>query len=309
MRQGVLTHINGAGAANGPAGDQTFEPSQGSFPNGLDSVMNIRSLRHGTPISIRWFKDIRLADVPLVGGKNASLGELYSNLSDAGVRVPNGFALTAQAYRDALTEAAAWDKLHRLLDTLDKTQAVELVRCAAEARAIVYAATGTDRLRLEIAQAYTQLEAEYGSGVAVAVRSSATAEDLPTASFAGQHESFLNIRGAEDLFEACRRCFASIFTDRAISYRTDQGFDHFKVALSVGVMKWYGPTGPRAASSSRSIPNRASATSFFITGAYGLGENIVQGLVDPDEFYVHKRLSGSDIGLFSAARSGRSNSA
>ena len=186
---------------------------------------------------IRWFKDIGLEDVPLVGGKTASLGELYSTLSPQGVRVPNGFALTAKAYRDALSDAGAWEKLRALLDGVDKRRIVDLAKRAAEARAIVYAATDRDDLRREVEQAYRQLEQEYGANVAVAVRSSATAEDLPTASFAGQHDSFLNIRGPHDLIKACRRCFASLFTDRAISYRIDNGFDHFKVALSVAVMK------------------------------------------------------------------------
>src|SRR5450830_327816 len=237
---------------------------------------------------ISWFSHIRLADVALVGGKNASLGELYSVLSDQGIRVPNGFALTALAYRDALKAAGAWDRLHQILDTVDKTHVDVLAKCAAEARAIVYEATATDRLRHEIADAYRRLESEYGADVAVAVRSSATAEDLPTASFAGQHDSFLNIRGADDLFEACRRCFASIFTDRAICYRIDNGFDHFKVALSVGVMKMV--RSDRASSGVTFTLDTESGFRdvVFITGVYGLGENIVQGTVDPDEFYVHK---------------------
>jgi len=238
--------------------------------------------------NIRWFRDIRLGDVGLVGGKNASLGELYSFLSEQGVCVPNGFALTADAYRNALTEARVWARLHRLLDTVDKTRIDVLVQRAAEARAIVFDATGTSRLRREIAESYQQLEKDYGTNVAVAVRSSATAEDLPTASFAGQHESFLNVRGESDVFEACRRCFASIFTDRAISYRIDNGFDHFKVALSVGVMKMV-----RADRASSGVVFTLDTESgfrdvVFITGVYGLGENIVQGRVDPDEFYVHK---------------------
>ena len=237
---------------------------------------------------VGWFRDIRLHDVAVVGGKNASLGELYSVLSAQGVRVPNGFALTAQSYRDALTQAGAWERLHQLLDAVDKTRMDVLARCAAEARAIVFDATGTDRLRQDIVEGYRQLESEYGANVAVAVRSSATAEDLPTASFAGQHESFLNVRGAGDVFEACRRCFASIFTDRAISYRIDNAFDHFKVALSVGIMKMV--RADRA--SSGVIFTLDTESGFrdvvFITGVYGLGENIVQGTVDPDEFYVHK---------------------
>jgi pyruvate, water dikinase len=237
---------------------------------------------------IRWFKDIRLEDVPLVGGKTASLGELYSALSPEGVRVPNGFALTAAAYRDALTHAGAWERLRALFAGVDKRRIADLAKRAAAARSIVYAATDRPELRREIEQAYRQLEQEYGANVAVAVRSSATAEDLPTARFAGQHESFLNIRGPRDLMDACRRCFASLFTDRAISYRIDNGFDHFKVALSVAVMKMV--RSDLAASGV--IFTLDTETSFrdvvFVTGAYGLGENVVQGTVDPDEFYVHK---------------------
>ena len=179
--------------------------------------------------NVRRFATLRLADVPLVGGKNASLGELYAELGGAGVRVPNGFALTADAYRDALTAAGAWPRLHALLDGLDVTDLALLAQRAHQARQIVYDATGTDDLSTAIADSYRKLEEEYGDNVAVAVRSSATAEDLPTASFAGQHESYLNISGANDLFEACRLCFASLFTDRAIVYRVNNGFDHFKV--------------------------------------------------------------------------------
>ena len=237
---------------------------------------------------VRWFSELRNSDVPLVGGKNASLGEMYSALSSEGVKVPNGFALTAQAYRDALAEAGAGDRLHRLLDGLVKGDVKLLAERATAAREIVYAATGTERLRSEIAPAYRALEKQYGADVAVAVRSSATAEDLPTASFAGQHDTFLHIRGEKDLVEACRRCFASIFTDRAIVYRIDNGFDHFKVALSVGVMKMVRSD----LASSGVIFTLDTQSGFrevvFITGSYGLGENVVQGQVDPDEFYVHK---------------------
>jgi pyruvate,water dikinase len=237
---------------------------------------------------VRWFASLGIADVPEVGGKNASLGELYSRLGAAGVRVPNGFALTAAAYRQALTDAGAWDRLHALLDPLDVTDVAALSRAAAAAREIVYAATGTETLRGVIVEAYAGLEREYGPAVAVAVRSSATAEDLPNASFAGQHESYLNITGEVDLFEACRRCFASLFTDRAIVYRANNGFDHFRVALSVGVMKMV--RSDRA--SSGVIFTLDTESGFrdvvFITGSYGLGENVVQGKVDPDEFHVHK---------------------
>ncbi len=240
------------------------------------------------PSYVRWFREIRIEDVPLVGGKNASLGELYSVMSAEGVMVPNGFALTAQAYRNSLAAADAASRLHRLLDGLDKSDVETLATRAAEARRIVYDATGGDALRQQIAASYRNLEETYGANVAVAVRSSATAEDLPTASFAGQHDSFVNIRGEDDVFEACRRCFASIFTDRAIVYRLDNGFDHFKVALSVGVMKMV--RSDLAASGVIFTLDTESGFRdvVFITGVYGLGESIVQGRADPDEFYVHK---------------------
>jgi pyruvate,water dikinase len=240
------------------------------------------------PRYVRWFADLRSEDVALVGGKNASLGELYSALTVEGVRVPNGFALTAQAYRDALDEAGAWERLARLLKDLGGADVRRLAANAAQAREIVYAATGTETLRSQLVEGYRLLEKQYGEDVAVAVRSSATAEDLPTASFAGQHESFLNVRGADDLFEACRRCFASVFTDRAIVYRNDNGFDHLKIGLSVGIMKMV-----RSDLSASGVTFTLDTESGFrdvvlVTGAYGLGENVVQGRVDPDEFYVHK---------------------
>ncbi|MDR3510014.1 MAG: phosphoenolpyruvate synthase [Caulobacteraceae bacterium] len=238
---------------------------------------------------IRGFDQLGSGDVGLVGGKTASLGELTSALSGAGVTVPPGFAITAKAYRDALTEADAWPRLHELLDGLDKTDVDRLAERGAEARRIVYEATGGAALRREIIAAYRALKAACGGKtLAVAVRSSATAEDLPSASFAGQHESFLNVRGEAELVDACRRCFASIFTDRAIGYRLDNGFDHFKVYLSVAVMKMVRSD----VGSSGVIFTLDTETGFrdvvFVTGAYGLGENIVQGAVDPDEFYVHK---------------------
>jgi pyruvate,water dikinase len=261
--------------------------------NGSEAAIATRIPAAGAPQMatqsyVRWFKDIRLEDVAQVGGKTASLGELYGALSGTGVVVPNGFALTAAAYRDALTEAGASATLHHLLDGLDKDDMAQLAERAKAAREAVYAATGGAALRAQIAEAYRALELEAGRDVAVAVRSSATAEDLPTASFAGQHESYLNIRGEEAVVEACRNCFASIFTDRAIIYRLNNGFDHFKVALSVAVMRMV-----RADMGASGVIFTLDTESgfrdvVFITGAYGLGENVVQGTVDPDEFYVHK---------------------
>ncbi|MGY4417662.1 pyruvate,water dikinase [Bradyrhizobium sp. JR6.1] len=241
---------------------------------------------------------------PWWGAKPASLGELYSALARHGVKVPNGFALVASAYRDALTEAGAWDELGGLLAGLDKRNIADLAKRARAARAIVYAATDQEYLRREVADAYRQLEQEYGANVAVAVRSSATAEDLPTASFAGQHQSFLNVRGPDDLVLACRRCFASLFTDRAISYRIDNGFDHFKVALSVAVMKMV--RSDLAASGVIFTLDTESGYRdvVFVTGAYGLGENIVQGTVDPDEFYVHKPTFNSGFRAVLSRRMG-----
>jgi pyruvate, water dikinase len=238
--------------------------------------------------NVRWFGELRSEDIASVGGKNAALGELYSALSSKGVKVPNGFALTAALYRSALTQAQAWPRLQRLLASLAPNDVAGLATAAAEARAIVYEATGTPTVRAAVVEGYGLLEAEYGEGVAVAVRSSATAEDLPTASFAGQHESFLNVEGPDDVFEACRQCFASVFTDRAIVYRNDNGFDHLKIGLSVGVMKMVRSD----CAASGVIFTLDTESGFrdvvFITGAYGLGENVVQGRVDPDEFYVHK---------------------
>jgi len=237
---------------------------------------------------IRFFEEFGIGDVPLVGGKNASLGEMFQKLSEQGVRVPHGFAITAEAYKYMLDSAGAWDALHAELDDLDPDDVTALARKGKRAREIVYGAGLPDDLAAEIVAAYRMLQDEYGEEVSLAVRSSATAEDLPTASFAGQQETFLNIKGSESLLDACQRCFASLFTDRAIHYRVDQGFDHFRVWLSIGVMKMV-----RSDLASSGVMFTLDTESgfndvVFVTGAYGLGENVVQGAVDPDEFYVHK---------------------
>lgn len=237
---------------------------------------------------IRSFSTIGLDDVALVGGKNASLGELFQELTPLGVRIPNGFAVTAAAYRHVLDQAKAWEPLRKSLAGLDPNDTDDLAARARHAREIVYGAGLPDELRKEILDAYADLESEYGAPLSVAVRSSATAEDLPTASFAGQHESFLNVVGEEQLLESYRRCLASTFTDRAIHYRIDQGFDHFDIGLSVGIMKMV-----RSDLAASGVIFTLDTESGFrdvvlVTGAYGLGENVVKGAVNPDEFTVFK---------------------
>jgi pyruvate,water dikinase len=240
------------------------------------------------PKLIRWFNEIGLSDVGLVGGKNASLGEMYRELSPLGIKVPNGFAITADAYRYVLDSAEAWPRLHEALDGLNPNDVADLARRGHLARDIVYGALLPDDLQTQILDAYHKLIAEYGAQMTVAVRSSATAEDLPTASFAGQHATYLNVSGDALLLDAVRRCFASLFMDRAIHYRVDQGFDHFKVFLSVGVMKMVRSDLGASGVAFTLDTETGFRDVVFLTGAYGIGENIVQGAVDPDEFYVHK---------------------
>ncbi len=237
---------------------------------------------------IRWFSELGIGDVPLVGGKNASLGEMYQNLREEGVRVPNGFAVTATAYRDVLDHNNAWPLLHEALDELDPDNMDDLQRRGARARQIIDDCELPSDLREQISQGFEQLAQEYGEGFSVAVRSSATAEDSPEASFAGQNDTYLNVASAEALLDAYKRCLASNFTDRSIHYKFDNGFDYFKVDLSVVVMKMVrsdlGASGV--------MFSLDTETGFkdvvFINAALGLGENVVQGTIDPDSFYVHK---------------------
>ena len=237
---------------------------------------------------VRWFSELSIGDVGLVGGKNASLGEMYRELVPLGVPVPDGFALTAAAYRDALARAGAWEGLHAALDGLDKNDVAALARAGSRCRELVYGAGLTEAMETEILAAYRELRARHGEELSLAVRSSATAEDLPTASFAGQHDTYLNVTGERALLDAVRRCQASLFTDRAISYRIDQGFDHFQVALSVAVQKMVRSDLASAGVMFSIDTETGFADAVFITGAWGLGENVVQGAVDVDEFYVHK---------------------
>ena len=237
---------------------------------------------------IRWFEETTIDDVPLVGGKNASLGEMYRELTSKGVRIPNGFSVTAEAYWHTLKAGGILEKLKKTMEGLDTADVAELAKRGKNVRDLILGAGIPDDLWEEIKTGYDRLCEQYGEDTDVAVRSSATAEDLPTASFAGQQETYLNIRGYPGLRDACIRCFASLFTDRAISYRVTNKFDHFKVGLSIGIMKMVRSD----LASSGVIFTLDTETGFrdvvFITGTYGLGENIVQGQVNPDEFYVFK---------------------
>ena len=226
-------------------------------------------------------------DVEHVGGKNASLGEMISNLAGAGVSVPGGFATTAQAYRDFLELSGLNDQIHAALDALDVDDVNALARTGAQIRQWIMEAEFPEKLNEDIRTAFATLSAG-NPDMAVAVRSSATAEDLPDASFAGQQETFLNIRGVENVIRAAKEVFASLFNDRAISYRVHQGFDHKLVALSAGVQRMVRSETGTAGVMFTLDTESGFRDVVFITGAYGLGETVVQGAVNPDEFYVHK---------------------
>ncbi len=237
---------------------------------------------------ILWFKDVQIEDIPYVGGKNASLGEMYGNLTKKGVRVPNGFSITAYAYRYFLKHAGIDQAIKNALRGLNTHDMKNLSDRGQKVRALIRAAEFPSELKVAISKAYKDLCKEYGSKTDVAVRSSATAEDLPDASFAGQQETYLNIRGDHDLMEACKKCFASLFTNRAISYREDKHFGHFKIALSIGVQKMVRSDLASSGVMFSIDTETGFENAVFVTGAYGLGENIVQGAVNPDEFYVFK---------------------
>jgi pyruvate,water dikinase len=237
---------------------------------------------------VMWFDELQLKDIPEVGGKNASLGEMRQNLQKQGVNIPDGYAITAAAYRHLIASAGIWDKIKEVLKDLDTHDMDNLSTRGKKVRDLIYNAPVPKDLRDEIVKAYRRLCDEYGKNTDVAVRSSATAEDLPDASFAGQQETFLNIRGEEALIDACKRCFASLFTDRAISYRFDKGFDYETVFLSIGVQKMV-----RSDIGASGVIFSIDTESGFkdvvlVTSSYGLGETVVQGTVNPDEFYVFK---------------------
>ncbi len=237
---------------------------------------------------VLWYKDITIKDVPLVGGKNASLGEMIKYLEPQGVRVPNGFVVTAEAYRHFMKKTGLDKFIKKALKGLDTKNLKDLAKRGEEIRKVIRAAKMPADLKQIIVRNYIQLEKIYGRNADVAVRSSATAEDLPGASFAGEHETYLNIRGVDELLEAVQADFASLFTDRAISYRADKGFDHMKVALSAGVQKMVrsdlGCSGVMFSIDTES----GFKNVVLINGSWGLGEMIVQGEVTPDEFLVFK---------------------
>ncbi|USN45848.1 MAG: phosphoenolpyruvate synthase [Candidatus Woesearchaeota archaeon] len=237
---------------------------------------------------ILWFDQLGIEDVPLVGGKNASLGEMYRELVPKGVLVPNGFAITATAYHYLLEKAGIRNQIKQILSDLDTTNMKNLSERGHKVRELIRSAKFPQELHDVIVEAYGNMCKQYGDNCDVAVRSSATAEDLPDASFAGQQETYLNIRGPEDLIMACKKCFASLFTNRAISYRVDKDFDHFSIGLSIGVQKMVRSDLATSGVMFSIDTESGFQNVIFVTGAYGLGENVVQGAVNPDEFYIFK---------------------
>ena len=232
---------------------------------------------------IKWFADAGIEDVPLVGGKNASLGEMVRELAAKGVKVPNGFSVTADGYRHLLRETGVDRQISQVLSDLDTRDIDNLRSRASQVRHAIIAAKLPEDLEAAIVHAYEDFRCGEVEPPDVAVRSSATAEDLPDASFAGQQETYLNVEGSRALLDTVRRCFASLFTDRAISYRADKGFDHQKIALSVGVQLMV-----RSDLATSGVMFTLDTESGFrdavlINAAYGLGENVVQGSVNPDE--------------------------
>ena len=238
--------------------------------------------------NVVWLKDVGMSDVERVGGKNASLGEMISGLNSQGVRVPGGFATTAKAFESFLDHSDLKNKINELLSNLDITNIQELTKTGLLIRQWVEEAPFPKDLHQSIVESYKKLTQQLGSDVTFAVRSSATAEDLPEASFAGQQETYLNVSGIDDILIAVRKVYASLYNDRAISYRVHQGFEHEMVSLSAGIQQMV-----RSDIGSSGVMFTLDTESgfedvVFITSAYGLGETVVQGSVNPDEFYVHK---------------------
>ena len=277
---GILTYFPGTGHKR-PAKSQKTGGRLLSFSNTVSGEITLVEY-------VVSLDKLGVHDVEHVGGKNASLGEMISNLAGAGVSVPGGFATTAQAYRDFLEQSGLNDKIHAALDALDVDDINALTKTGAQIRQWVMEAEFPARLDSEIRTAFAEMAAG-NDNMAVAVRSSATAEDLPDASFAGQQETFLNIRGVDNVIRAAKEVFASLFNDRAIAYRVHQGFDHKLVALSAGVQRMVRSETGTAGVMFTLDTESGFRDVVFITGAYGLGETVVQGAVNPDEFYVHKQ--------------------
>jgi pyruvate,water dikinase len=253
------------------------------------------------------FSQIGNQDVPVVGGKNASLGEMFNTLTSQGVRVPDGFAVTADAYRAFLAHNSLQEKLQNLLAGLDHHNLDNLAETGSACRELVAGGTMPESVASDIKAAYSNLQG-MGNG-SVAVRSSATAEDLPTASFAGQHESFLNITGIDALLQAVLSCYVSLFNDRAIKYREDNGFEHMQVALSVGVQRMVRADAGSAGVAFTLEPETGNDNFIYITAAWGLGENIVQGAVSPDEFFLFKPAIDAGLHPIVQKKIGSRNSA
>ncbi|HLC82929.1 MAG TPA: PEP/pyruvate-binding domain-containing protein, partial [Bacteroidia bacterium] len=242
--------------------------------------------------TIKTFSEINLGDISLVGGKNASLGEMFNQLSSEGISVPDGFAITAEGYWSFLNHNKIIPQLSILLSKLDCKTFNNLSEVGFEARNLLLNAKFPEELKNQIIVAYNKLLERSGNVISLAVRSSATAEDLPTASFAGQQETYLNVNGEENLIKACQRCFTSLFTDRAIKYRVDNGFEHMKVALSIGVQAMVRSDLASSGVMFTIDPDSGFENVVLISGAWGLGENVVQGNVNSDEFLVFKPFIG-----------------
>ncbi len=234
------------------------------------------------------FSDLRMTDISLAGGKNASLGEMINQLNPLGIRVPDGFAIVTEAYRYFLKSNHLEEKLLPILDTLDVQSLSNLQEVGEKCRDLIKNAQLPEQWKRAVLEAYRSLESKDSGQLAVAVRSSATAEDLPDASFAGQHDSFLNIKGEDALLNACHGCYISLFNDRAIKYRLDHGFDHLLVLLSIGIQKMVRSDKASAGVAFTVDPETGHEHIIYVTGAWGLGENVVQGAVNPDEFYFFK---------------------
>ncbi|HEX5613071.1 MAG TPA: phosphoenolpyruvate synthase [Burkholderiales bacterium] len=239
---------------------------------------------------VRWLRELRMADLGEVGGKNSSLGEMLGALSQAGIQVPDGFATTASAYRAFLASAGLEKRIRERLTTLDPENVVQLAECGAEIREWIETAPLPEAMASEIRSFYQQLTRQSSSEISFAVRSSATAEDLPDASFAGQQETFLNIRGEDEVLDAVRKVYASLYNDRAISYRVHRGYEHSDVALSVAVQRMVRSDRGAAGVLFTLDTESGFRDVVFITSSWGLGETVVQGSVNPDEFYVHKPM-------------------